>query len=308
MQITWPDGKRFAFSVFDDTDLATLANVGPVYAFLAERGMRTTKSVWPIAGPGAPILGGDTCENEAYLRWLLGLQEQGFEIGLHCVTYHTSTREEVLRGLDAFRRSFHGDPRTFTNHSETLESIYWNAARLSGIHALLFKLLTGFEGKKQSQGHVEGNPHFWGDLCKERVKYVRNFVFRGVNTLQSCPFMPYHDPARPYVNYWFASSEGANCRTFNQTISEENQDLLEEEGGACIMYTHFAAGFAEDGRLDPRFQQLVERLTRKNGWFVPVADLLDHILATRGHHELTPSERMRLERRWLLHKIRTGRT
>ncbi len=26
--------------------------------------------------------------------------------------------------------------------------------------------------------------------------------------------MPYRDPARPYVNTWFASSEGANVRSF----------------------------------------------------------------------------------------------
>ena len=55
--------------------------------------------------------------------------------------------------------------------------------------------------------------------------------------------MPYHDLKKRYVNYWFTSSEGSNVRTFNECISEQNQDQLEEEGGACIMYTHFGCGF-----------------------------------------------------------------
>ena len=48
------------------------------------------------------------------------------------------------------------------------------------------------------RGHVEGDPLFWGDLCRDRVRYVRNFTFADVNTLASCPLMPYHDPKRPW--------------------------------------------------------------------------------------------------------------
>lgn len=33
-RIDWPDGKAFAFTIFDDTDFPTLDNVGPVYALL----------------------------------------------------------------------------------------------------------------------------------------------------------------------------------------------------------------------------------------------------------------------------------
>jgi len=116
--------------------------------------------------------------------------------------------------------------------------------------------------------------------------------------------MPYHDPERPFVNYWFASSEGANVASFNERIAEANQDRLEEEEGACIMYTHFGLGFCEDGRLNPRFRRLMERLARKRGWFVPVATLLDHLLATRGRVEISAAQRTALEWRWLRHKLR----
>ena len=118
--------------------------------------------------------------------------------------------------------------------------------------------------------------------------------------------MPYHDRERPFVNYWFASSDGQHVPRFNRCLREENQDRLEEEEGACIMYTHFACGFAENGKVQPRFQELMEQLSKKNGWFVPVRTLLDHLLAQRGPHQLTNAQRRRLECKWLLEKFFSG--
>jgi hypothetical protein len=115
--------------------------------------------------------------------------------------------------------------------------------------------------------------------------------------------MPYHDLSRPYVNYWFAASEGANINSFNAMMAYKNQDKLRREGGACIMYTHFANGFLENGTINKRFKEQLERMSRLNGWFVPVCTLLDFILQVRGSYVITPSERNDLERRWLWHKI-----
>jgi hypothetical protein len=81
--VTWPEGRRFAFSIFEDTDSATLENVGPVYAFLEGLGFRTTKSVWPLPGMGVPDRGGSTCAAPRYRDWALSLQHSGFEIGGH---------------------------------------------------------------------------------------------------------------------------------------------------------------------------------------------------------------------------------
>jgi hypothetical protein len=58
-----------------------------------------------------------------------------------------------------------------------------------------------------------------------------------------------------------------------------------------------------NGKINDRFVVLMERLSKMNGWFVPVRTLLDFILEVRGGHLITPSERNALERRWLLHKI-----
>lgn len=301
--IRWPEGKHFAFAIFDDTDLQTVDNVSGVYSFLSGLGFRTTKSVWPIQGHKTPKVEGTTCEDEKYLKWVLTLQEKGFEIGLHNVTYHTSTRADTLRGLETFHRLFGHYPYTTANHTGCNEAIYWGNNRLTGINKFVYNLLHLYKHKDVFQGHLKSSPLFWGDLCKEKVKYVRNFVFSEINTFKMCPFMPYYDPERPYVNYWFAASEGPNINSFNLIMGEENQDQLQAEGGACIMYTHLANGFVENGQINQRFRSLMEHLSRMNGWFVPVRTLLDYILEVRGRHVITRRQRSSLERRWLTHKL-----
>jgi hypothetical protein len=118
--------------------------------------------------------------------------------------------------------------------------------------------------------------------------------------------MPYHDPLRAFVPAWFASSEGAVAGKFMKTVTEANQDRLEEEGGACIMYTHFGKGFVEGGRLAPRFKDLMERLRKKDGWFAPASAILDYIESQRGKHILNRRERDRLEWKWTSEKLLKG--
>ncbi len=305
-KITWPDGKAFAFTIFDDTDFATVEKVAPVYSLLADCGLRTTKSCWPVGGDPAKGFGaGETVEDPACLQWLLKLQEQGFEIGWHSATWHGLPRREVQAALEVFAQRFGHYPITAANHSN-YEGIYWGDARLTGFHAFLYNLLTMYRNTGTHRGHVEGDDFFWGDLCRKKLKYFRNFVFQDINTLNRCPFMPYHDNDRPYVNYWFASSNGARLREFKRCLAERQQDRLEAEGGACILYTHFAMGFSERGKLNPQFERLVRRLAGKNGWFVPVATLLDYLLKIHGQHDITPLERQRMESRWLLEKLLVG--
>jgi len=251
--VTWPAGKRFAFTIFDDTDLATPDNVIEVYALLADLGFRTTKSVWPITAPGEPPIGGSTCEDSMYLAWLRRLQSQGFEIGYHLASHHTSARADTERGLARFRELFGHDPISMANHAGCDEGIYWGDARLEGASRLLYDVLTRNKRRNMFRGHVEGDPLFWGDLCRERIRYVRNFVFRDINTLKSCPLMPYHDPTKPFVNQWYASSEGAERVAFTKCISEAAQDRLEEEGGACIMTRTWRAASSRMAGWSPGF-------------------------------------------------------
>ena len=302
--MNWPENKDFAFTIFDDTDNATLENVKPVYDFIDDLGFRTTKSVWPSRGNDKPVYGGDTCENPEYVRWLLLLQDRGFEIAYHMNTYHSSTRDEIIDGLLRFNDIFGHDPYSMSNHTGCSDDIYWGAGRLSGLNRFVYNFLTGFRNSARFFGHVEGSKYFWGDVCKRLIKYCRNFVFRDINTLKQCPFMPYHDPERKYVNRWFASSDGAHLEEFNLLLKEENQDRLEAEGGCCIVYTHLSCGFYENRKLDSEFVRLMERLSKKNGWYVPVNRLLDYLMEKNGTHKLAKSQRLKLERSWLADKIR----
>jgi hypothetical protein len=304
--VRWPQGKRFAFTIFDDPDGQTLADGQCVYSFLGDLGFRTTKGVWPVRGTGKPSDIGGTCSEPGYRAWAQQLQAQGFEIGFHNTTLHTSTREETIAGLEKFREYFGCYPKSMANHFYCREGMYWGDARITGVNRMAYNVATRWRNYRVSHGHRPGHPLFWGDICRERIKYVRNFVFPDINTLTVCPFMPYHDPVRPYVNYWYASSEGANAQSFAERISEANQERLEEEGGACIMYTHFGHGYCENGTLHPRFRELMERLSKRNGWFVPVTTLLDFLLQHKSDATLAAADRTRLERRWLLHKMRFG--
>jgi hypothetical protein len=302
--VSWPDGCRFAFTIFDDPDSQTLAAGTTVYSLLADLGFRTTKAVWVIEPP-ARNSPGDTCESRAFLEWALQLQEKGFEIGYHNGAPGSLLRADVIRSLDLFRRHFGHDPVTMAKHYNQ-DAMYWGAARLSGALRLAYNAIT--LGRKNGFfGNVDGHASFWGDICRQRIRYCRNFVFREVNTLRACPLMPYADPERPYVPGWFASSEGANRMSFLRQIAEAEQDKLEEQGGACIMYTHFGHYFLDSaGRLNSEFHRLMKRLSQKKGWFVPVGTLLDYLRAQHGEHILDTAERRRLELRWLKGKLLYG--
>jgi len=253
-RITWPEGKQFAFTIIDDTDRSTVENVGPIYRLLKELGLRTTKTVWPLAPTQTPAYGGQTLEEPAYRDWVRQLAAQRFEIAFHGATDHSSPRTAVIESLDRFRSVLGQAPRMYVMHGPQKEALYWGEQRLDGPSRTLYRLGQQLAGRaEQFLGHVEGSPYFWGDICRDRITYVRNFVFRDVNTLSRDPIMPYHDPRRPYVPYWFSASEGGSIRSFCELLREENQDRLVSEGGACIAYTHFASGFTREGRPDVRF-------------------------------------------------------
>jgi hypothetical protein len=74
-------------------------------------------------------------------------------------------------------------------------------------------------------GRVRSDPLFWGDICLKHVNYVRNFVLNDINILNQCHYMPCHDPDRPYVKWWFSSSDGCSLKAFNQVLSEKTRTI-----------------------------------------------------------------------------------
>ncbi len=306
-KIKWPNNHEFAFTIFDDTDFATLKNIKPIYSFLNDIGLKTTKSVWTLESKVKnPYITGSTCEEKDYLKWLLEIKEKGFEIALHNVSNSSSIRDDTIKGIEKFHEYFGNYPKSFANHADCEESIYWGQYRLSGIYKLLYSLIK-YKNYNRFRGHIEQDKYFWGDICKNKIKYVRNFVFNDINTLKQCDSMPYHDPLKPYVNYFFSSSNGSDVKAFNNLLSEKNQNKLLEEGGACIVYTHLGNGFFRNSKIHEEFKNSLTKLSKKNGWFCTTSELLDYLLDKKNKDiNITSKEKKTLERKWFFEKIFKG--
>jgi hypothetical protein len=298
--LRFPGGARFAFTIIDDTDVATVDNVRPVYRLLESLGIRTTKTVWPVrCEEGSRTFGlSETLDDPDYRDFVVDLQRRGFEIAFHGATMETSTRERTTRALQQFRSVFGAPPRVHANHSLNRESMYWGTARFDNpviriLYQRLLQLPPNF-----CQGHCPGSPFWWGDLCFEQIEYVRNLTFSEINLLRVNPSMPYRDPTRPYVRWWFSAANAEDVDEFNVLLQPERQQQLEGERGVCIVATHLGKGFSRDGEPHPETQRLLELLAARKGWFPPVAELLDWLRAQRQNDSLPRREWSRMQWRW----------
>lgn len=300
----FPGEARFAFTVVDDTDFATVDNVKPVYDLLAELGMRTTKTLWPLAATEPnPYDGSQTAADPRYRAFLQSLQRDGFEPALHGVRMHSSRRDDIVDGLERFGEYFGDGPAMHVNHFKNLDNVYWGRARLSGRTARAVYRLAA--GTHTSLGHVAGSEHFWGDVCRERIRYVRSFTLRETNLDRLPAPIAYTDADRPFAQRLFLSTEGGDLPTFLNAVCEQRQDALAGAGGVCIMYTHFGAGFVENGELNPLFASLMRRLSKLGGWFPTATELLD-TLYPDGPPPLSRRRRGAIERLWLRERLRYG--
>lgn len=301
-----PAGKRFAFSILDDTDDSTLENVLPVYELLKHRGLRTTKTVWVCDCPegSKEFFAADTLDRQPYLEFVRGLARDGFEIAFHGATMESSRRERTVQALELLHNEFGQYPKIFCNHGFNRENVYWGEKRF---HTGVLRMLAGL-GQRRAGGFYRGDDpnseYFWGDICREKVKYVRNFTFKSLNILSMNPEMPYALRAAPYVNYWFSTSDAPDVDAFTSLLTRERIDRLEQDGGVCILSTHLGKGFTRDGKVDSRVVDILQYLSTKDGWFVPVSDILDHLLAQRAAHgHLTAWQLLCLETRFLVDQI-----
>lgn len=301
----FPNGGRFAFSILDDTDGATVSNIKPIYELLSDMGIYTTKSVWVLPPVKSSIQSyqGQTLSDPEYLHFILKLQEEGFEIGFHSPRGESSNRCDIIKSLEIFNELIGYYPKTYANHLYNKECLYWGDNRFDDPILRFIYRSAIFSKREKYFGHIQNSDYFWGDIAKKFITYIRNFVFSNINTLRVNPSMPYHDPLKPYVNFWFSSSDGHNVNAFNKLLREENQHRLEAEGGVCIVYTHFAHGFVENGEVNPVTRALLYKLSKKNGWFVPVSTLLDYIRSNKTSNMCPNSEKRNMEYMWFFPKV-----
>lgn len=299
MPSRFPGGRAFAFTIFDDTDDGTVANLAPVYGALRRYGLRTTKTAWVIrhADASSAFRFSETLEDPAYLEFVAGLAADGFEIGWHGAAMESSNRQTTLAALERHHELFNGYPRVFANHAQNRENLYWGADRVDSVPLRLLYRLAAGKGGGGYEGHLSGSPYFWGDVCHERVTYGRNLTFDAVNLCRINPTLPYRDPRRPLVRWWFSATDAEDADAFTELLTEPALDALEAEGGVCIVATHLGKGFARGGALRPDVEAVLKSLHRRNGWYVPVGPLLDHLAGTGGG-ALPAAEWRRMQWRW----------
>jgi hypothetical protein len=303
--MTYPGGKRFAFTIIDDTDVATVENVAPVYDLLERLGMKATKTVWPLSCPeGSRDFGtSQTLEDPEYREFVLDLARRGFEIASHGATMESSRRERTLRGFEVLRETFGSYPRVHANHAMNRENLYWGTGRVDS-PTLRGLLRIARIPSDYFEGHLERSEYWWGDFCREHVEYVRNLTFGTLNLARINPTMPYVDRGRPLVKYWFSAADAEDCREFNYLLRPEAQGDLERDGGFAIVATHFGKAFASGGGVNARTVELLELLAARDGWFPNVGELLDWLLDRHGDHVLQPSEWKRMQWRWFQDLVR----
>lgn len=159
--------------------------------------------------------------------------------------------------------------------------------------------------RRKFYGSDPGSDYFWGDVCKSTINYIRNYTFNDINTLKMDPNMPYIDKSKEqFSNYWFSSSDGHTVEEFTNLLSKKNIDRLCNEGGACIVYTHFASDFVDKhGNLDNDFKKCIRYLSSKNGWFVPASTLLDFLRKNKVTSYASTNYLNKLDIKWLKDRI-----
>jgi hypothetical protein len=299
--LPYPDGKAFAFTIVDDTDGLTLETARPIYDYLHELGLKTTKTVWvrpPEQVPERFCDQGDTLARPEYADYHRLLRDRGFEIALHNVSSRSNTRAEIIEGFEEFRRAFGMYPRMNVHHEKNRENLYFDAAQdphrlppvfaskaMRKAHALVRPRQNGHKPNHECSGEQPASEHFWGDVCKDRVKYVRTNVFvNDLNTVKVDPWTPRPFADTPLVNFWFYCSNGQDAAHFNAILSDANIARLVEERGCSLLYTHFGKGFVVD-RSDGTFdlndvtkQRLRAVAACRDAWFAPASEILDRLL------------------------------
>lgn len=308
MTNVYPHGKEYIFTIFDDTDVSTLGNIKPVYDLLCSLGMRTTKTVWPLRceEPDSDFTGSATLEDNEYAKYIKKLADQGFEIAFHGATMESSPREKILEALMRFKEVVGYYPRSYACHGKNIDNLYWGNKRFHfGFHRCLYRFLE--QSSRLYLGDVMGSPYFWGDTCRTHIDYVRTFTYCDLNLLNICDSLPYFSPWMPYMNACFFSAEANNVEEFNALLSPKRVQKLIKEKGVCILTVHFGKGFVEKGKLNPRSRYILENIADTNGWFMPVAQVLDFLRSRRKNIAIKKTQLFLLESKWFIHAFRRRR-
>ena len=286
VELLWPPHPyRAGFCVTDDADSSELATVRIVYDFLSALSFRTTRTVWafrpsePCGLPGLPdsIQRGVTLEDPDYLGYCRELDARGFEIALHGASAGNNRREQIARAFELMDRNF-TPAGTYICHAKNADNPYWQEKVVA--RGPLRALLAPYAGRHRCSGEDPVSPYFWGDLCRERVRYIRLFRTARVNTLAANPSLPYFEREKPFVGGWFTATK----RSFRDCTAEAALDALERDFGLCVLYQYLCR-YADPARgaVKPAFREGAGRLrARRAIWVDTTSRILDRLRLVQG--------------------------
>ncbi len=276
----WP--YRAGFCITDDTDAATTASVRVVYDALDRLDLKATKTVWPfepvepcgIPATPASTLRGVTLEDPAYRAYCRHLASRGFEIALHGASAGNNRRERTRAAFEQLEGEF-GNAGTYICHSKNADNIYWEEKVAPNAPT---RRLLALYSRHRCFGEEEGSPYFWGDVCREKVRWIRLFRTRSTDTLAVDPTMPYFEPGKPFVRGWFTATK----RSFHDCTTPEALDRLAEGHGLTVLYQYLHR-YADGASIDPTFHADAARLAA-DGRIVSdtTANVLDRLKLIQG--------------------------
>lgn len=306
--LTYPSDAEFAFTILDDTDDTTVANGRPVYDFLNELGLRTTKTVWAFDTPPenrGPYFEGETLSSPEYLEWAHELATKGFEIAFHNATMGSSLRQDTIKALDFLKKEFSQPIQLHCNHGQNRENLHWGADRY---HSYIIRKTLGLISKYRSYPQFEGSkptsPYYWSDIADERLSYIRAFAYQKLNCANITPGRPFADFSKQKNTLFFNTTDAPDVSAFNKIVTPSSIDTLRKQNGWSIISTHFGKGFYQDGKLNAEFKRNMEYLANQPGWFVPASQLLDYLKMELGGSRMSSIDRFQMEQLHIMDRIK----
>ena len=230
-----PFDHNFAVSIVDDADGTTLPRDRALFDFISALPIRITKTVWPLEAVTFSgrlrrmCASADTLQDRAFRQWCLRLRDAGHEIAMHTASGGDNVRSRTVAAYAFFEDVFGAPPATNVMHGRNQENIYWGRDIFLGHKTL--RSLTGIYEAQPFYGHQPESEFFWGDVCSAKTRYVRLLETEQLNTHLFDPATPFHDPAKPYVPWWFSSTYGGR---FLEPVSRGSIESLRRRRGLFI--------------------------------------------------------------------------
>ena len=287
VKLLWtPHPYRGGFAILDHPDGATLERVRAVYDYLDSMGVRTTKTLWafePEGPSGIPplpelVLEGVTLESRAYRDYCVRLARGGFELALHGASAGNNRRGRTCAAFDRLERELGAAARTYVCHAKNAENPYWQGKAVVGGPLRWAANLAGW--RHRCSGEDPASPYYWGDVCRERVRYMRLFRTPEINTLGANPSMPYFEREKPCVRGWFTATD----RSLDRATRPDALALLAHENGLCVSRQHLARHANPGGSgVTEEFDRAMRRLREAPDLWVDTAGtMLDRLRAIQG--------------------------